>query len=264
MPEPVAAEPTDWDELLPVLDEELSRLPDRYRAVVVLCDLEGRTRKEAAQQLGVPEGTVAGWIARARVMLAGRLTRRGLALPGGASAVILSQNVASAGIPASVVSKTIKVASLLAMGRATTGEISVTVAALTEGVLRTMFLSKLKMVVGAMMVVVVLIGSGAAISLGQPSNSPMPKTVDPEATQAKAAAGKRETPTPQPALTSGPDLEVGKAYAFSLPIGARKELDGKVVEIRGHWVKVESREEALQYWVNLGTVSVIMPLPGRD
>src|SRR5262245_34406953 len=63
MPEPSVAESARWDELLPVLDEELSRLPDNYRAVVVLCDLEGKTRKEAAQQLGIPEGTVGGWVA---------------------------------------------------------------------------------------------------------------------------------------------------------------------------------------------------------
>jgi RNA polymerase sigma factor (sigma-70 family) len=60
MPEPSVADPAQDDELLSVLDEELSRLPDIYRGVIVLCDLEGKTRKEVARQLGVPEGTVAG------------------------------------------------------------------------------------------------------------------------------------------------------------------------------------------------------------
>src|SRR5262245_40688819 len=92
MPVPAVAEPARWDELLPVLDEELSRLPDNYRAVVVLCDLEGKTRKEAARQLGIPEGTVGGWVARARAMLAKRLTRRGVTLSGGALTTILSHN----------------------------------------------------------------------------------------------------------------------------------------------------------------------------
>ena len=46
-----------------VLDEELGRLPDHYRGVIVLCDLEGMTRKEAARQLGIPEGSVASRLA---------------------------------------------------------------------------------------------------------------------------------------------------------------------------------------------------------
>src|SRR5205085_6895759 len=116
-PEPAAAEQGPWRDLQPLLDEELSRLPDKYRAVMVLCDLEGKTRKEAARQLGVPEGTVAGRLARARKMLAKRLVRRGLALSGGPLAVVLAQNVASAGVPAAVASATITAASLVARGR---------------------------------------------------------------------------------------------------------------------------------------------------
>src|SRR5262249_42885786 len=140
--------------------------------------------KETACQLGVPEGTVAGRLARARVMLAKRLIQRGVTLSGGASAAILSQNVASACVPASVVSKTIKVASLTAAGEAHTGVISVKVAALTDGVLKAMFLSKLKAVVGVLMVAVCLIGVGTAVVLGQQPDAP--KKPEPEAKQAEA------------------------------------------------------------------------------
>jgi RNA polymerase sigma factor (sigma-70 family) len=77
MPEPAVAEQKLWRDLRPVLDQELSRLPDKYRVVLILCDLEGKTRKEAARQIGCPEGTVAGRLARARVLLEKRLAQRG-------------------------------------------------------------------------------------------------------------------------------------------------------------------------------------------
>src|SRR6516165_7638634 len=82
MPEAAAKPREPWDALQPVLDQELSRLPDKYRAVIVLCDLEGKTRKEAAVHFRVPEGTVASRLATARALLAKRLTRAGLAVTG--------------------------------------------------------------------------------------------------------------------------------------------------------------------------------------
>jgi hypothetical protein len=83
MPEPALEQPVAPDDLGPLLDQELSRLPDKFRAVIVLCDLEGKTRKEAARQLQVPEGTVASRQATARARLAQRLARHGRQLSGG-------------------------------------------------------------------------------------------------------------------------------------------------------------------------------------
>ena len=145
MPEPAVAEQDLWNDLQPLLDEEVSRLPDKYRVVIVLSDLEGKTRKEVARQLGCPEGTVAGQLARARAMLAKRLSQRGVALSGGALVVLVSQNVMSACMPASVVSSTIKAATLFAAGQAAaSGVIPATVASLTEGVVKAMSITKMK------------------------------------------------------------------------------------------------------------------------
>src|SRR5262245_50930435 len=118
MPEPQAPEPDTRNDLQPLLDQELSRLPDKYRVAIVLCDLEGKTRQEAARQLGLPDGTLAGRLTRGRAMLARRLARRGLAVSGGALAAVFSQEAASAGVPVSVVASTIKAASLVAAGQA--------------------------------------------------------------------------------------------------------------------------------------------------
>jgi RNA polymerase sigma factor (sigma-70 family) len=69
-----------WQELRPILDSEVSRLPERYRAPFILCYLEGKTNSEAARELGCPRGTVDSRLARARERLRDRLTRRGVEL----------------------------------------------------------------------------------------------------------------------------------------------------------------------------------------
>jgi RNA polymerase sigma factor (sigma-70 family) len=174
MPEPAVTEHDLRGDLQPLLDEELNRLADRYRVVLVLCDLEGKSRKEAARQIGVPEGTVAGRLARARVMLAKRLTRRGIALSGAALAV-LSQKAVSAGVPTSVVSSTIRAASPFAAGHAVVpGAVPVAVAALMEGVLKTMSPRKLKTV--SVVLGIIVLGVGAALAVfpvrADPPNPP--------------------------------------------------------------------------------------------
>src|SRR5437870_2747926 len=145
MPEPGVAEQEPWHDLLPLIDQELSRLPDKYRVAIVLCDLEGKTRKQAARQLGCPEGTLAARLARGRVMLAKRLARHGLAVSGGGLGTLLAQPVASACVPTPVLSSTIKAVNLVAAGQtAVAGVISAKALALTEGMVKIMLLSKLK------------------------------------------------------------------------------------------------------------------------
>src|SRR5262249_14366616 len=127
------------EDLRELLDRTLAGLPDRYREVVVLCDLEGKGRKEVARELGCPDGTVASRLARARALLAKRLRREGLALPASALVAALTATAAPAALPPPLVSTTIRAAGLLAAGHAATaGVVPAQVAALMEGVLKTM------------------------------------------------------------------------------------------------------------------------------
>lgn len=198
--EPAAPDNDDalWRELRPLIDEELSRLPDKYRAPLVLCDIEGRSYKEAAEQLGWPEGTVAGRLSRARAMLADRLRRRGVILPLAALAALLTQNAASAAVPPATVASTVTAASLFAAGQTTTGAISANAVTLTEGVLRAMMISKLKTAV-AILFAACLAVAGVGLALSSPAADgqeqkkaeqpvqPPPKKEDPKKADPKAA-----------------------------------------------------------------------------
>jgi RNA polymerase sigma factor (sigma-70 family) len=100
----------------PILDSELTRLPAQFAQVLILCDMEGRTRPEVAALLHVPEGTVASRLSRAREMLAARLTRRGIALTVGAVASVVAAD-AGAATPPELLASTAKVAFAFGTGK---------------------------------------------------------------------------------------------------------------------------------------------------
>jgi RNA polymerase sigma factor (sigma-70 family) len=165
-----------FHELRLVLDEELQRLPDKYRAPLVLCYLEGKTYVEAAQVLGWAEGTVSGRLARAREVLRGRLTRRGLTLSAGAFALSLSESTASTAMPPALADTTARAATLFAAGPAAgAGIVSAPAAALAEGVLQTMFVTRRKIVL-ELAVMSSLIATGAGLlayhALASPRTQP--------------------------------------------------------------------------------------------
>jgi RNA polymerase sigma factor (sigma-70 family) len=173
MPEPAAREADIGSDLQALLDQELSRLPDKYRVLIVLCDLEGKTRKEAAGLLGCPEGTVAGRLARARSLLAKRLTRHGVAVSGGTLAALLARQAASAALPASVASSTIEAARHFAAGTAgAQGAISARAAALAGGVIKTMLLTRLRIVTAVLAALAVLGVGTAALMPRAPADPP--------------------------------------------------------------------------------------------
>jgi RNA polymerase sigma factor (sigma-70 family) len=153
-----------WAELWPVLDQELGRLTQKHRTVVILCDLERKTRKEAARQLGWEEGTVASRLARARNILAKGLARRGFT--GAFVAAALTHGAASACVPAQLVVSTVAAACWSAAeGAAAKAFLSAKVIVLTEGVLKSMLLTKVKIAFAAVLVLgLAALGAGGLIS----------------------------------------------------------------------------------------------------
>ncbi|HEV3116891.1 MAG TPA: sigma-70 family RNA polymerase sigma factor [Gemmataceae bacterium] len=165
MPEPTPEPLETSAEALACLDEEVRALPQKLRVAVVLCELEGRSRKEAAALLNLAEGTLSSRLARARTKLGERLRGRGIALPAAALATLLAQSAAQASVPTTLVVGTVKAAVLLNAGKAAAAVASAEVASLTDGVLTTMLVAKLK-VVFTVIAATCLVSVGLVASIG--------------------------------------------------------------------------------------------------
>jgi RNA polymerase sigma factor (sigma-70 family) len=214
VPSAQASSPSLWWELRPILDEELNRLPDKYRTPIVLCYLEGKTNEQVAQQLGCPSGTVSSRLARARDLLRGRLARRGLALSSGLFVTALTETAGPATVTAAVVDSTFQAALAFAAGPTPAG--APPAAVLAEGMLRGAFVARLR---SAAVVVLVAGALSTATGVGlhralanrppvvdvNPVPAPQPPTVTQE-------AGDPECNDP-PRLPRGPVL-VARPEAF--------------------------------------------------
>jgi RNA polymerase sigma factor (sigma-70 family) len=192
-------------ELRAILDEELCRLPEKYRTPLVLCYLEGLSRAEAARQLGCKPGAVKIRLERGRNRLRARLLRRGLATSAGLVGALLNQT-ASAHVSATMIRSTTQAATAYAAGAGLfTGLVPERALALVEGMRKAMLLSKLKIVTIALFTMGLL--AGGVASLLQPSAVAQPAP-------ATAAA-------PAPAGEKASDIGV---IGETLPTGARARL----------------------------------------
>ena len=160
LPAPETTEDLAWHELRPALDEEVNRLPRKYRDAVVLCYFQEKTYADVAKILGLAAGTVSSRLARARDILRKRLLRRGLTLSSSLLVGILSQQALSAAVPGALRDATTRAALRLAAGQAVLVVASPAVANLTEGVLKAMFLTKLKI---GMVLLLAAVCAGSAV-----------------------------------------------------------------------------------------------------
>jgi RNA polymerase sigma factor (sigma-70 family) len=233
--------PQDQSDLRSIIDEEVRRLPERYRVPLVLCHLEGLTHHEVARRLGCPVGTIESRLSRARERLRSGLSRRGVAPASTALAAVLAPSVASAA-PAHLIEATLRAATGFAVGR--TGAASATALALAEQGLGFKPVLALGVKVGTLFTCVGLVtaGLGAYQAGGPPAKRPnsaaepppLAAQVPPESTrvpevEAEApATDQSEPPTPlESLLPEGPDPDPRSRLAIATPL-AGISIDGRL------------------------------------
>jgi RNA polymerase sigma factor (sigma-70 family) len=158
----------DWQELLPLLDQAIDRLPERYRDAVLLCELQGKSRRAAARQLGWPEGTLSGRLARARRLLAKRLAQHGPPFSATALAAALARQATAAPVPARLMHDTARAAGILAAS----GVVPAKLALLMHGVLKAMLLNKLKFAAALFVGSALLLGVGGVYRMQATGQQP--------------------------------------------------------------------------------------------
>lgn len=146
-----------------LVDEELAALPQRYREVLVMCDIEGFARDEVAQKLSLPPGTVSSRLARGRERLKQRLMRQGVMVTAGAAALLTTMHAEAASVlPASLLETTVRNADAFVWGTAAAkSTMSLHITQLAEGAMRAMLITRCKTIVCLFLIVAASMFGGA-------------------------------------------------------------------------------------------------------
>jgi RNA polymerase sigma factor (sigma-70 family) len=176
------------EDLARAIHEEVGRLPDRYRVPMVLCCLEGQSLDEAAIRLRVPVGTIKSRLARGRERLRGLLARRGVGPATMSTSAVLVASESFGAVPALLTEVTIQAATRCAASPAAfaAGSVPAAVAALSAGVLKAMFWTKLRVAATATAVTILVAATGAGVLARQAGPAFVPAQTS-EATPEKAS-----------------------------------------------------------------------------
>jgi RNA polymerase sigma factor (sigma-70 family) len=189
---------TSLSEVRAALDEALGELPEKYRAALVLCYLEGQTQAEAARRLGCPLATVGTRVARGRKLLRDRLAKHGLTLSTAGLAALLIASAAPAAAPAALVKAAVQAALRFAAGQPAAALCSTRAAGLVQEGLQAMFLTKVKMATALLLAVSLIAGVTALtqrVTAGDETAKPPTTFVQPPATkEAKPPAAQKAKP----------------------------------------------------------------------
>jgi transposase-like protein len=208
-----------------VLDEEIACLPEKYRSAIGLCHLEGRSVQDVAQQIGCPRGTLLSWLARARHRLHGRLARRGVVLSAGMLVSALPPQAAPAALPAAWANAAIQSALRSITSPLAVGAVPATAVALSESVVRSMFLSKWK-IVTALLLGFGVLGGAALLGYGAWTRRSMEKEQNERHGTVHAVAGRQRPPAADLAAHDRWRRAVGcPGLRAVLPDGACGQLD---------------------------------------
>jgi RNA polymerase sigma factor (sigma-70 family) len=234
LPAPDPSAELTWRELRTVLDEELARLPEKYRAPLLLCYFEGLTHEEAARQLGWKKRAVKDRLERGRNRFRVRLTRRGLALSTALTGSMLAPEASSAAVPVVLADATVRATRLYATSQPLLGAVSPRVIALVEGGLKAMFLSKLQTAMAGLLALAVVIG-GAGLLLSYSSRPASPPDAAPLEEPEKGHVDRLGDPLPPGAVMRLGTIRYRFGYRLAgfLP-------DGKTV--------VSAQDHAVQFW----------------
>ncbi len=215
-----------------LLHDEIDRLPARYRDPVILCHVEGCTHDEAAARLGWPVGTVRGRLSRGRDRLRDRLARRGLDA--------LAAPVALMHLPQSLTETTVKAATTFAAGQAASGLVSSQSSQWAQGVLHTMFTTKLKLAALSFFAAGLIVSAAGALAIAQKTEAPEKAADRPEAKEAEPGKGTIE-PADKPVQANADQSAVDETES-PLQLEEKENLAARIDLLE---VKVEM--EKLQY-----------------
>ncbi len=200
---PEAVQPTTApSDLAVALEEELQKLPEKHRAPLVLCYLEGKTNEQAAQALGCPCGSMSWRLARARELLRERLGRRGLISPAAGLASLFPVEMAPAAVPLPLLHETTRAARWFAAEEGAAAAASTHAVSLAKGILKAMFVSKLKIAAG-LLLSACLLAAGTTVLVQAAHTAPPapPARADKKPAESRSAAAQpAEAPLPQGAV----------------------------------------------------------------